>query len=183
MLNKLASYMSWRINVVMMCHVTILARFHSTSIYHFINSYININNIAINFAEVTSTLHMTYVHNILITSATCNMRLKCGGVEGGWMQVVDVDMNRDNSCPGTWRKIITPRRLCLGYVAGCASAYFYVKGVSYEHICGQVKGYQKGHTNAYQIKLQSIDQAYVDGISIIVTVHVPLILVPILQPL
>ena len=27
---------------------------------------------------------------------TCNMKLKCGGVEGGWMQVVDVDMNRDD---------------------------------------------------------------------------------------
>ena len=24
------------------------------------------------------------------------MKLKCGGVEGGWMQVVDVDMNRDD---------------------------------------------------------------------------------------
>ena len=24
---------------------------------------------------------------------TCNMELKCGGVEGGWMQVVDIDMN------------------------------------------------------------------------------------------
>ena len=32
----------------------------------------------------------------------CNMKLKCGGVEGGWMQVVDVDMNQDDSCPGTW---------------------------------------------------------------------------------
>ena len=32
---------------------------------------------------------------------TCNMKLKCGGVEGGWMQVVDVDMNRDDSCLGT----------------------------------------------------------------------------------
>ena len=30
---------------------------------------------------------------------TCNMKLKCGGAEGGWMQVVDVDMNRDGSCP------------------------------------------------------------------------------------
>ena len=30
---------------------------------------------------------------------TCNMKLKCGGVEGGWMQVVDVDMNQNNSCP------------------------------------------------------------------------------------
>ena len=63
---------------------------------------------------------------------TCNMKLKCGGVEGGWMQVVDVDMNRDDSCPGTWRKISNPKILCLGLsTAGCASAYFNVKGVSY----------------------------------------------------
>ena len=98
---------------------------------------------------------------------TCNMKLKCGGVEGGWMQVVDVDMNRDDSCPGTWQKTTTPRRLCLGSVAaGCAPAQFSVMGVSYEHICGQAKGYQKGHTNAYQHRLQSIDDTYVDGISI-----------------
>ena len=51
---------------------------------------------------------------------TCNMKLKCSGVEGGWMQVVDVDMNRDDSCIGTWHKITTPRRLCLGYVPSCA---------------------------------------------------------------
>ena len=80
---------------------------------------------------------------------TCNMKLKCGGVEGGWMQVVDVDMNRDDSCPGTWQKITTPRRLCLGNVAECSSAHFFVKGVSYEHICGQGKGYQKGSTDAF----------------------------------
>ena len=98
---------------------------------------------------------------------TCNMKLKCGGVEGGWMQVVDVDMNRDDSCPGTWQKITTPRRLCLGSVAaGCAPAHFSAKGVSYENICGQAKGYQKGCTNAYQHGLQSIDDTYVDGISI-----------------
>ena len=54
---------------------------------------------------------------------TCNMKLKCGGVEGGWMQVVDVDMNRDDSCPGTWRMITIPRRLYLGLITvGCASA-------------------------------------------------------------
>ena len=49
-----------------------------------------------------------------LSEVTCNMQLKCGGVEGGWMQVVDVDMNRDDKCPGTWHKITTPRRLCLG---------------------------------------------------------------------
>ena len=97
---------------------------------------------------------------------TCNMKLKCGGIEGGWMKVVDVDMNRDDSCPGTWNKITTPRKLCLGSVAaGCASAYFYTKGVSYEHICGQAKGYQKGAPEAFLSK-PSIDDLYVDGVSI-----------------
>ena len=97
---------------------------------------------------------------------TCNMKLKCDGIEGGWMQVVDVDMNRDDNCPGTWHKITTPRRLCLGYVVGCASAQFFVKGVEYQHICGQTKGYQKGGTDGFDAKIQSIDDAYVDGISI-----------------
>jgi len=94
------------------------------------------------------------------------MKLKCGGIEGGWMQIVDIDMNRDENCPGTWHKITTPRRLCLGCVVGCASAHFYVKGISYEHICGQAKGYQKGTTDAYQPSSHSIDGIYVDGISI-----------------
>ena len=96
----------------------------------------------------------------------CNMKLKCGGVEGGWMQVIDVDMNQDDSCPGTWHKITAPRRLCLGYAAGCASAHFNVKGVSYEHICGQAKAYQKGNPNAFYAQSPSVDSAYVDGISI-----------------
>ena len=80
---------------------------------------------------------------------TCNMKLKCGGLEGGWMQVVDVDMNRDDTCPGSWHKITSPKRLCLGYVAGCTSAHFFAKGVSYEHICGQAKSYQKGTTDGF----------------------------------
>ena len=61
-------------------------------------------------------------------NVTCNMKVKCGG---GWMQVVDVDMNRDERCPGTWDLVAYPRRLCLGYVLRCASAHFDVKGVSY----------------------------------------------------
>ena len=98
---------------------------------------------------------------------TCNMKLKCGGVEGGWMQVVDVDMNRDDTCPGTWRKITNPKILCLGLsTAGCASAYFNVNGVSYGNICGQARAYQKGSTDAFETKIQSIDDTYVDGISI-----------------
>ena len=43
----------------------------------------------------------------------CKMGLQCGGVEGGWMKVVDVDMTQDDSCPGGWQKISSPRKFCL----------------------------------------------------------------------
>jgi len=97
---------------------------------------------------------------------TCNMKLKCGGIEGGWMQVVDVDMNRDESCPGTWQNIFTPKRLCQGNGVGCSSALFYMNEITYEHICGQAKGYQKGSTDAFVSNSPSVNSAYVDGISI-----------------
>jgi len=99
---------------------------------------------------------------------TCNMKLKCGGIQGGWMQVVDIDMNRDDSCPGRWRKMISPRKLCYGYIAGCAFAHFYGKGYTYEHICGQAKAYQKGSPDAFVNYKESIDGLYVEGISITV---------------
>ena len=104
-----------------------------------------------------------------VRKVTCNMKLKCGGLEGGWMQVVDVDMNRDESCPGTWQNITTPRRLCQGNdVIGCSSAHFYMNEIPYEHICGQVVGYQKGTPSAFEHRPQrsSLDSVYVEGVSI-----------------
>ena len=98
----------------------------------------------------------------------CKMGLQCGGVEGGWMQVVDVNMAQDNSCPGTWRMISSPKKLCVGGVnGGCDSAHFNTRGVSFQHICGQTKSYQKGWTDAFELALgKGIDDIYVDGISI-----------------
>ena len=97
---------------------------------------------------------------------TCNMKLKCGGIEGGWMQVADVDMDRDDTCPGSWQFIVNPHKLCQGNVAGCSSAQFSTKGISYDHICGQARAYQKGHLDAFYGESPSIDSQYVDGISI-----------------
>ena len=98
----------------------------------------------------------------------CKMGLQCGGVEGGWMQVVDVNMTQDEYCPGTWRMITSPRKLCVGGVnAGCDSAHFNTRGVSFQHICGQTKSYQKGTPDAFEGQpTKGIDEIYVDGISI-----------------
>ena len=98
----------------------------------------------------------------------CKMGLQCGGVEGGWMQVVDVNMTQDNFCPGVWRMITSPRKLCVGGVnRGCDSAFFYTRGVKFQHICGQTKSYQKGHPDGFAHKTsKGVDEIYVDGISI-----------------
>ena len=102
-----------------------------------------------------------------VHKATCSMKLKCGGIEGGWMKVVDVDMNKDITCPVGWQTITVPRRLCIGSTAaGCASAHFSTRGVTFEHICGQTKSYQKGAPDVFSVSVQSIDEVYVDGISI-----------------
>ena len=74
----------------------------------------------------------------------CKMGLQRGGVKGGWMQVVDVNMTQDNFCPGAWRMITTPKKLCVGGVnRRCDSTIFYTKGVKFQHICSQTKSYQK----------------------------------------
>ena len=98
----------------------------------------------------------------------CKMGLRCEGVEGGWMQVVDVNITQDNYCPGTWRMLTSPRKLCVGGVnAGCESAHFSTRGVKFQHICGQTKSYQKGWPDAFvQTAGKGIDDVYVDGISI-----------------
>ena len=50
------------------------------------------------------------------------MKLKCGSLEGGWMQVVNLDMTQDESCTGMWQSIPTPRRLCQGNDPGYSPA-------------------------------------------------------------
>ena len=102
---------------------------------------------------------------------TCNMNLKCGGVGGGWMRVAYVDMTLDETCPGAWRTITSPSRLCVGSVGpGCVSAQFSTNGMNFEHICGYAKAYQKGHPDAFASAqvVAGIDEVYVDGLSITV---------------
>ena len=61
----------------------------------------------------------------------CSIKLKCGGPEGGWMQVIYIDMECDDNCPARWYEVTSPRKLCLGHAVGCVPAHFYVKDVSY----------------------------------------------------
>ena len=53
--------------------------------------------------------------------------------------------------------------------SGCYSAIFTTYNITFNKICGQVKGYQKGNTDGFlssRDNAKSINDHYVDGLSI-----------------
>ena len=111
--------------------------------------------------NTTSGIHQVY----------CNMELQCGGHKGGWTRVIQFDTSQGDPCPSGWTLITTPgsnqKRVCRSGTADrCHSTSFTNYDISFYKICGQVRGYQKGNTNAFAASSKLIDEAYVDGVSI-----------------
>ena len=100
----------------------------------------------------------------------CDMTRSCGRVTGGWMRVGYLDMtNSSHQCPSSFTEhndsnIRTCRR--TGTSAGCG---FVMMDVPYQYsrVCGRVRAYQVGTTNAFQGRRSpTIDSIYVDGVSL-----------------
>ena len=97
----------------------------------------------------------------------------CGG-EGGWMRVAYVNMSDPGSqCPQHLNQEIFQGNVYCdgkGSLMECASTSFPVFNTSYAKVCGQVRGYQRGcaqsFENYYLRQKTSIDDGYVDGVSI-----------------
>ena len=105
--------------------------------------------------------------------AYCDMERTCGGVQGGWMKVISINVsNTTDSCPSGLKTLTSPKRLCAMNtdVAGCSSAYLNVHGVEYSRVCGKIIGYEQNTPNAfnpyYGNQAITIDDVYVDGISL-----------------
>ena len=104
----------------------------------------------------------------------CDMELECGGHKGGWTTITKFDTSIGDPCPSGWAKITTPgdtpKQVCrAGDNAGCDSIIFSTYNIAFNKICGQAKGYQKGHPVAFWATTgatKSIDSYYVDGVSI-----------------
>ena len=100
----------------------------------------------------------------------CDMELECSGHKGGWMKIADYDTSQGDDCPSGWKKIkVNELDLCRSPDdnVGCHSVHFPVNKVGYNKICGRIKGYHKGSPDAFlNGNKQSIDNQYVDGISI-----------------
>ena len=96
------------------------------------------------------------------------MTRSCGGITGGWMKVADLDMTDNTTqCPDSLELRTSPLRTCRirSSSSVCSSDIFNVYGVEYTKVCGRIKGYQVGTTDAFHSS-PSIDTNYVDGVSL-----------------
>ena len=98
----------------------------------------------------------------------------CGGT-GGWRRVAYLDMTDYNTnCPSGWQLTRHSKRTCGKAFSTshltCDSVFFPVSGGTYTSVCGRIKGYQYGHTDAFESyhngRVTTIDEAYVSGVSL-----------------
>jgi len=115
-----------------------------------------------------------WIKNSLLVKIYCDMELDCGGIKGGWARIAYLDMAKGHSCPSQWSTVVMPgtsTKVCrVPDDAGCYSVIYSTYGMNYNKVCGQVRGYQKGCTDAFypasKLNKKSINDVYTDGISI-----------------
>ena len=94
----------------------------------------------------------------------------CSSVPG-WMRVANLNMKDPNEhCPpGLIRETANSKTFCRKSGLGCSSTIYHVNGVRYSKVCGKVIGYQYYQMNGfgpYYGNSHTIDEGYVDGISL-----------------
>ena len=98
----------------------------------------------------------------------CDMTRSCGGITGGWARVAELDMtNSSHQCPsGFTQQLDFNRRTCKLANSGCFSVTFSSAALQYSSVCGKIKAYQVGSTDAFFHHQLGIDSNYVDGVSL-----------------
>ena len=93
----------------------------------------------------------------------------CNGTPG-WRRVAFVNMTDTSyNCPTGLNLTSYSRRTCgrsRTNIGECSSTTFSVGGLSYSRVCGRIKGYQFGATDAFYSANQDINNHYVDGVSL-----------------
>ena len=101
-------------------------------------------------------------------NAYCDMTRSCGGITGGWMRVVELDLtNTTTQCPGNLELLTTPRRTCIAPSSEsgiCISTTFTVN-INYSKVCGRIIAYQVGSPDGFHSS-RDIDSIYLDGVSL-----------------
>ena len=100
------------------------------------------------------------IANSVIASTVCN----------GWRRVAFINMTDTSyNCPTGLNLTSYSKRTCgrsHTTHGGCSSTTFSVGGLPYSQVCGRIRGYQFGATDAFYRPSQGIDSYYVDGVSL-----------------
>ena len=120
-------------------------------------------------SEATSGLYWLTTgdeESVYIQQVYCDMEAWHCGVKGGWMRVAYINMNQTGEeCPSPFQLVTSPKRLCGRSGSGCYSNTFSTHNISYNKVCGQVRGYQYGTPNGFE-NSKDINSYYAEGISI-----------------
>ncbi len=105
----------------------------------------------------------------------CNMETVCGGRDGGWMRVADLNMvDESMMCPKelTETVFLNNTRVCALPTPSenlCVSIFYNTERLTHSRVCGRILGYQFGSPDSFfkeDLARQTIDTNYVDGVSL-----------------
>lgn len=98
-------------------------------------------------------LHRNITHQLKNMQGDITNSYTCGNT-GGWRRVVYLDMTDSSStCPTGWNMTEYSKRTCGRASTGshtCDSVTFPVSGGEYSRVCGRIKAYQWGLTEAFR---------------------------------
>ena len=124
------------------------------------------------FPSTLSGYYQIQTANNSYVQVYCYMEgTNCGG-EGGWMRVAYVNMTQEGAtCPrGLAQRTVSGLTLCGRNNSGCDGTMFSTFGLNYSRVCGQVRGYQQGSTDAFFNALNfnsiTVDDDFLDGVCI-----------------
>ena len=96
----------------------------------------------------------------------------CNESDGKWMRIAYLNMSDPSAqCPQDWREVDSPIRTCRRqFQTSINSVNYSSYGIPYSKVCGRIVAYQfgtpEGFFGFFHQKQTTIDDAYVDGISI-----------------
>ena len=120
------------------------------------------------FPSSSSGYYQIHATNGSLVDVYCNMEgTNCGNITG-WTRVAYLNMTQPHAtCPPPLvRKTTAGLTLCHRSKSGCDRVLYSTLDLSYSQVCGRVRGYQLGRTNAFRQSINNNTSSHADGVII-----------------